>query len=169
MERMFAAPFIAQLGQGHVDGVYSMAKDPGSLERLASGSGDGVVKVWNLTSRDELWQTRAHENVVRSVCWTPIENYSPVPPTNPLNSGIPTMPTTIPLHRPHTWGKAPSPLYLIIATTHHSLLHQAQSPYTTCPAPLQDQAKYYVGPHPPIPLPPFPSIKQRHQSSLPLL
>ncbi|KAK5064766.1 hypothetical protein LTR84_000600 [Exophiala bonariae] len=71
MERMFAAPFIAQLGNGHVDGVYSMAKDPGSLERLASGSGDGVVKVWNLTSRDEIWQTRAHENVVRSVCWTP--------------------------------------------------------------------------------------------------
>merc|ERR1712000_269596 len=31
MERMFAAPFVGQLGGGHVDGVYSMAKDPGSL------------------------------------------------------------------------------------------------------------------------------------------
>jgi DDB1- and CUL4-associated factor 13 len=71
IQRMFAAPFVGQLGQGHVDGVYSMAKDPGSLERLASGSGDGVVKVWDLGRRDEVWSARAHENVVRSVCWTP--------------------------------------------------------------------------------------------------
>ena len=28
------------------DGVYTMAMDPESLERFASGSGDGVVKVW---------------------------------------------------------------------------------------------------------------------------
>jgi DDB1- and CUL4-associated factor 13 len=70
MDRMFAAPFIAQLGHGHVDGVYSMAKDPGSLQRFASGSGDGVVKVWDLASRDEVWSVRAHENIVRSVCWT---------------------------------------------------------------------------------------------------
>jgi len=71
MERMFAAPFVAQLGQGHVDGVYSMAKDPGSLERFASGSGDGVVKVWDLPSREEVWQTRAHDNIVKGICWTP--------------------------------------------------------------------------------------------------
>ena len=32
LERMFAAPFIAQLGRGHVEGVYSLAKDPESLE-----------------------------------------------------------------------------------------------------------------------------------------
>ncbi|GAB7351589.1 hypothetical protein MBLNU459_g2211t1 [Dothideomycetes sp. NU459] len=70
MERMFAAPFVAQLGRGHVDGVYTMAKDPTSLERFASGSGDGVVKVWDLTSRDEVWQAQAHENIVKGVCWT---------------------------------------------------------------------------------------------------
>ncbi|KAK2846406.1 hypothetical protein FQN49_005754 [Arthroderma sp. PD_2] len=70
MERMFAAPFIAQLGNGHVDGVYSMAKDPISLERFASGSGDGVVKIWDLTSRDEIWHAQAHENIVKGMCWT---------------------------------------------------------------------------------------------------
>jgi WD repeat and SOF domain-containing protein 1 len=43
---MFAKPFVAQLGNGHVDGVYSMAVDPRSLLRSASGSGDGVIKVW---------------------------------------------------------------------------------------------------------------------------
>lgn len=70
LEKMFAAPFVAQLGHGHVDGVYSMAKDPSSLERFASGSGDGAVKVWDLTSREEIWSTKAHSNIVKSLCWT---------------------------------------------------------------------------------------------------
>lgn len=67
---MFAAPFIAQLGRGHVDGVYTLAKDPNSLQRFASGSGDGVVKVWDLTSREEIWNGNAHENVVKDMSWT---------------------------------------------------------------------------------------------------
>lgn len=67
---MFAAPFLAQLGKGHVDGVYTMAKDPESLQRFASGSGDGVVKVWDLTSREEIWNTQAHEGIVKGMCWT---------------------------------------------------------------------------------------------------
>ncbi|GES60759.1 WD40 repeat-like protein [Aspergillus terreus] len=71
LERLFAAPFLGQMGDGHVDGVYSMAKDPGSLERFASGSGDGVVKVWDLTTREEVWNTQAHENIVKGLCWTP--------------------------------------------------------------------------------------------------
>ena len=70
LERMFAAPFLAQLGKGHVDGVYTMAKDPMSLQRFASGSGDGVVKVWDLTSREEIWNAQAHEGIVKSLCWT---------------------------------------------------------------------------------------------------
>lgn len=70
LERMFAAPFLAQLGNGHVDGVYSMAKDPESLQRFASGSGDGVVKVWDLTSREEIWNTQAHDGIVKGMCWT---------------------------------------------------------------------------------------------------
>ena len=71
LERLFAAPFVGQIGDGHVDGVYSMAKDPGSLDRFASGSGDGVVKVWDLTTHGEVWNTQAHENMVKGVCWTP--------------------------------------------------------------------------------------------------
>ena len=70
LDRMFAAPFVAQLGRGHVDGVYTLAKDPEVLDRFASGSGDGVVKVWDLPSREEVWQTTAHENIVKSLCWT---------------------------------------------------------------------------------------------------
>ena len=67
---MFAAPFVAQLGKGHVDGVYTMAKDPESLQRFASGSGDGVVKVWDLTSREEVFSAQAHEGIVKSMTWT---------------------------------------------------------------------------------------------------
>ncbi|KAI9370200.1 WD40-repeat-containing domain protein [Aspergillus egyptiacus] len=71
LERLFAAPFLGQMGEGHVDGVYTMAKDPGSLERFASGSGDGVIKVWDLTTQGEVWHNTAHENIVKGVCWTP--------------------------------------------------------------------------------------------------
>lgn len=70
LERMHAAPFVGQLGRGHVDGVYSIAKDPNSLERFASASGDGVVKCWDLSDRDEIWSTTAHENIVKSLEWT---------------------------------------------------------------------------------------------------
>ena len=67
---MFAAPFVAQLGRGHVDGVYCLAKDPNALDRFASGSGDGVVKVWDLPSRYEVWQAKAHDNLIKGICWT---------------------------------------------------------------------------------------------------
>ncbi|CAH0059392.1 unnamed protein product [Clonostachys solani] len=70
LERMHAAPFVGQLGRGHVDGVYSIAKDPNSLERFSSGSGDGVVKVWDLAGKDEIWHATAHENVVKGMEWT---------------------------------------------------------------------------------------------------
>ncbi|KAJ2894282.1 U3 small nucleolar RNA associated protein [Zalerion maritima] len=70
LERMFAQPFVAQLGRGHVDGVYTMAKDPKSLENFASGSGDGVVKVWELAGRKEIWHATAHENIIKGMCWT---------------------------------------------------------------------------------------------------
>lgn len=70
LDRMFAAPFVGQMGRGHIDGVYSIAKDPNSLERFASGSGDGVVKVWDMTSREEVWRNDAHENIVKGMCWT---------------------------------------------------------------------------------------------------
>ncbi|TQN74295.1 Protein sof1 [Colletotrichum shisoi] len=71
LERMHAAPFVGQMGSGHVDGVYSMAKDPNSLKHMASASGDGAIKAFDLTSRDEIWHTKsAHTNIVRSLCWT---------------------------------------------------------------------------------------------------
>jgi len=69
LERMFAKPFVASLGRGHVDGVYRIANDPSALENFASASGDGVVKVWDLPTQDEVWQTQAHENIVKGLSW----------------------------------------------------------------------------------------------------
>lgn len=40
LERMHAKPFVTAL-EGHVDGVYTLAKDPNRLGVVASGSGDG--------------------------------------------------------------------------------------------------------------------------------
>ena len=51
-------------------GLYLQDQDPNSLERFASGSGDGVVKVWDFTSREEKWQAQAHQNMVKGMCWT---------------------------------------------------------------------------------------------------
>ena len=67
---MFAKPFVGDLGKGHVDGVYVLSKDPERLDILASGSGDGVVKTWNLTSREQTFQADAHEGIVKGLCWT---------------------------------------------------------------------------------------------------
>lgn len=70
LDRMFASPFICQLGKGHVDGVYSIAGDPSSLSHIASGSGDGIVKVWNLETKEEIFSTKAHDNIVKDTVWT---------------------------------------------------------------------------------------------------
>ena len=50
--------------------MYTIAKDPESLDHIASGSGDGVVKMFNLTSRDETWSTKAHQGIVKGMTWT---------------------------------------------------------------------------------------------------
>lgn len=67
---MFAAPFLAQLGDGHIDGVYALAKDPRSLSRVASGSGDGEVKIWDLADRSQLRSVKAHDGIVKGLCFT---------------------------------------------------------------------------------------------------
>lgn len=58
---MFAAPFVAQIGVGHQDGVYCLAKDLEATDRLASASGDGIVKIWDLPTREETQKAKVHD------------------------------------------------------------------------------------------------------------
>lgn len=70
LDRLFAKPFIGSLGDGHVDGVYALAKDPRRTGVLASSSGDGVVKLWNLVTRREQFSARRHAGMVTGVTFS---------------------------------------------------------------------------------------------------
>ncbi|KDQ06192.1 hypothetical protein BOTBODRAFT_121821, partial [Botryobasidium botryosum FD-172 SS1] len=50
IERMFAKPFIGSL-EGHIDGVYTMARKRDELGTIASGSGDGEIIVHDISNR----------------------------------------------------------------------------------------------------------------------
>lgn len=66
MERMFAKPFVAAL-DGHIDGVYCLAKHPKSLHTVASGSGDGEIRLWDLAEQQCTFHTFAHKGMVKGV------------------------------------------------------------------------------------------------------
>mgnify|MGYP005849593229 CR=1 FL=1 len=51
IDRMFAKPLIGNLGEGHMDAVTCSAISRRSLLPLISGGADGVVKVWDLSTR----------------------------------------------------------------------------------------------------------------------
>ncbi|EMR10665.1 hypothetical protein PNEG_01365 [Pneumocystis murina B123] len=70
LDRLFAKPFIGQLGNGHIDGVYCMAKDSRKIDTIATGSGDGVVKIWNLIERNEVLSIDAHDGTVNGLTYT---------------------------------------------------------------------------------------------------
>lgn len=71
LERMFAQPFVGQLGDGHRDGIYCIARNYKTTNQIASGSGDGVIKYWNMTSRQEALSIRAHYGMVTGLSVTP--------------------------------------------------------------------------------------------------
>ncbi|QLG70601.1 hypothetical protein HG535_0A05420 [Zygotorulaspora mrakii] len=71
LERLFAKPFVGQMGNGHRDGVYTIAKDYYDLNKIASGSGDGVIKYWNMSKREELCSFKAHYGMISGLCVSP--------------------------------------------------------------------------------------------------
>lgn len=71
MERMFAKPFLGQLGNGHRDGVYTISKNFQVLNKLATGSADGVIKYWDLSTQSEIAAFRGHYGQVTGTSVTP--------------------------------------------------------------------------------------------------
>ncbi|KAI9021679.1 WD40-repeat-containing domain protein [Phycomyces nitens] len=67
LERLFAKPFVGALS-GHIDGVYSMAKHPQKLNSIISGSGDGEIRIWDLSEQATTWKTKGHTSMVNGVC-----------------------------------------------------------------------------------------------------
>lgn len=84
LERMFAKPFVGSMAGGHVEGVYAMARDgeglvgtatgagglPGELTRMASGSADGDLCIWNLATQRCTWRAQSG-SFVRGVAFVP--------------------------------------------------------------------------------------------------
>lgn len=67
LERLFAQPFISSLS-GHNDGVYTMAKHSRVLNILLSGSADGEIRLWDISSKKSRFVVRnAHSRFIRGV------------------------------------------------------------------------------------------------------
>jgi WD repeat and SOF domain-containing protein 1 len=50
LERMFSKPFLFQL-EGHTDSIYTMAKHSEDINKIATGSFNGQILVWNINSQ----------------------------------------------------------------------------------------------------------------------
>lgn len=68
LTRIFAKPFIHNL-EGHKDGVSCVAKHPGKLSNLLSGSFDGEVVIWNLPTAKVERKILAHDGIVRGIAF----------------------------------------------------------------------------------------------------
>ncbi|KAK0521276.1 Protein sof1 [Tilletia horrida] len=78
LNRLFAKPFVASLGDGHIDGVYALATDPLRLSALASGSGDGEVRLWDLTQQRLVHAfPGAHSGIIQSLAFCPLPAAGP--------------------------------------------------------------------------------------------
>ncbi|KAJ2999250.1 DDB1- and CUL4-associated factor 13 [Globomyces sp. JEL0801] len=70
LDKVFANPFLASLN-GHVDGVYCLAKHPTELTRIFSGSADGEIRLWNLSTQKTIWSSKLHKGFVKGICAVP--------------------------------------------------------------------------------------------------
>lgn len=67
LERVFAKPFIGNMS-GHGDVVSNLMKHQTKLSVMASGAYDGVVKIWDISTRKCMRTIQAHNSMVKSMC-----------------------------------------------------------------------------------------------------
>lgn len=59
--------------EGHVDGIYALAKSPKRLDVAASGSGDGEIRLWDLNRQHMFYSyPKAHSGIIQSLCMSPL-------------------------------------------------------------------------------------------------
>ncbi|KAI9114700.1 hypothetical protein K1719_014398 [Acacia pycnantha] len=66
LDKIFARPFIGAM-DGHIDAVSCMAKNPNHLKGLFSGSMDGDIRLWDISSRRTVCQFPGHQGAVRGL------------------------------------------------------------------------------------------------------
>lgn len=71
LERVFAQPFVGTLGDGHRNGVYAFAKNFSTTNKVATASADGIIKYWDVTSREETNSFKAHYGLCSGLVVTP--------------------------------------------------------------------------------------------------
>jgi WD repeat and SOF domain-containing protein 1 len=67
---MFAKPFIGSL-QGHSESIYSLCRRHRDLRHVVSGSADGELRIWDISSRQCVEVIKAHSQIVSDVSCTP--------------------------------------------------------------------------------------------------
>jgi len=68
LDRMFAKPFLASLGQGHRDSVSCAATSRTNLVPFVSGGVDGAVRIWDLQTRSMVADIpTAHAGIVSGI------------------------------------------------------------------------------------------------------
>lgn len=69
LDKHFSKPFVGAL-EGHMDGVYTMARSGTELNTMLSGSCDGEIICWRLAQRTVAWRARAHTGFCRGVAFS---------------------------------------------------------------------------------------------------
>lgn len=73
LDKIFAKPFICAL-DGHVDSVYCSSIIRNRVTPYISGSCDGELRVWDLTTKLCVWSTAAHAGYLRGIAVEPTGN-----------------------------------------------------------------------------------------------
>eukprot|EP00871_Galdieria_phlegrea_P001817 jgi/Galph1/2636/GphlegSOOS_G1297.1 len=68
LDKIFAKPFLFAL-EGHIEGIYSLARSRSDVSLAVSSSADGELRLWDLGKRRCLWSKDAHSSFVRGVCF----------------------------------------------------------------------------------------------------
>ena len=140
LERMFAAPFIGQMGHGHRDGVYTLVKNPRSLTTFASGSADGSLKVWDASSREQTWAADiAHDSNILGLCYSAngdllsaardkaVRRWRPESSSAPLSTiTLPVAPSSISSHRTDDTFAVATNVISIFDVTRTQAIHQLE-------------------------------------------
>lgn len=66
LDKVFAKPFLHAF-DGHLEEIWRLTTVPTLLTTIFSGSCDGEMRAWNVTTRELTWRVKAHKGFVRGM------------------------------------------------------------------------------------------------------